>query len=66
MFCCNHLQASALASEELVGDNQYHCEGCGRKCDAERQMQLRSLPPYLCLSLQRFVFDMQVRALFVL
>jgi hypothetical protein len=23
-------------------------------------MQLRSLPPYLCLSLQRFVFDMQV------
>jgi ubiquitin C-terminal hydrolase len=43
-----------------VGDNQYLCENCGCKCDAERQMQLRSLPPYLCLSLQRFVFDMQV------
>ena len=43
-----------------MGDNQYLCENCGCKCDAERQMQLRSLPPYLCLSLQRFVFDMQV------
>lgn len=55
-------QVSALASEELVGDNQYYCDSCGRKCNADRQMRLRSLPPYLCLSLQRFVFDMQVGA----
>eukprot|EP00879_Flechtneria_rotunda_P021061 GHRR01022187.1.p1 GENE.GHRR01022187.1~~GHRR01022187.1.p1 ORF type:complete len:771 (+),score=324.72 GHRR01022187.1:120-2432(+) len=50
---------SALSAEELVGDNQYFCEVCRSKCDAERQMRLRTLPPYLCLSLQRFVFDMQ-------
>ncbi|WIA08663.1 hypothetical protein OEZ85_008090 [Tetradesmus obliquus] len=59
MASLRHSMASALAPEELVGDNQYLCENCGCKCDAERQMQLRSLPPYLCLSLQRFVFDMQ-------
>jgi hypothetical protein len=54
-------QVYALSPEELVGDNQYYCDTCGTKCDAERQMRLRSLPPYLGLSLQRFVFDMQVQ-----
>jgi ubiquitin carboxyl-terminal hydrolase 48 len=49
-----------LSPEELVGDNQYRCDNCGGMCDADRQMRLRSLPPYLCLSLQRFTFDMQV------
>jgi hypothetical protein len=27
--------------------------------DATRQLQLRALPPMLCFSLQRFVFDFQ-------
>lgn len=26
-----------------------------------RQLHLASLPPYLCVSLQRFVFDLKVR-----
>ncbi|KAF8072683.1 UBP26 [Scenedesmus sp. PABB004] len=53
-----HSLVAALSPDELVGDNQYFCESCGTKCDAERQMALRSLPRYLCLSLQRFVFDL--------
>ncbi len=52
---------SALEVEHLAGDNQYACEHCGRKVDATRQLRLRTLPPYLCLSLKRFVFDLRVR-----
>ena len=55
------MQASLLGAERLEGDNQYFCGFCQAKVDAQRQIQLASLPPYLCLSLQRFVFDMKVR-----
>lgn len=55
---CN--QVAALAPDELVGDNQYYCDFCAAKCDADRRMRLRSLPPYLCLALQRFTYDQQV------
>ena len=64
--CCQYLlpflnlQADMLSAEELSGDNQYHCDFCGKKVDATRQLCLRQLPPYVCLSLQRFVFDMKV------
>ena len=54
-----HSAAAALARDELTGDNQYYCEVCACKRDADRQMALRSAPPYLCLSLQRFVFDLR-------
>ena len=54
------VQETLLGAEELTGDNQFHCSNCGCKRDATRQMRLRSLPPYLCLSLQRFVFSMKV------
>lgn len=54
------LQTSYLEPELLCGDNQYFCERCDAKVDATRQMRLRSLPPYLCLSLQRFVFKPEV------
>ena len=57
----SHAQMSALEVEHLTGDNQYACEHCGRKVDATRQLRLRTLPPYLCLSLKRFVFDLRVR-----
>ena len=55
------VQADMLSAEELSGDNQYHCDFCGKKVDATRQLCLRQLPPYLCFSLQRFVFDMKVQ-----
>lgn len=49
-----------LAPEILEGDNQYYCDHCGQKQDAARQLIVKDLPPVLCLSLQRFVFDLQV------
>ncbi|KAL0020878.1 hypothetical protein WJX77_005350 [Trebouxia sp. C0004] len=54
-----HSLADMLCKEELSGDNQYLCDFCGKKVDATRQLCLRQLPPYLCMSLQRFVFDMK-------
>jgi ubiquitin C-terminal hydrolase len=51
---------SLLSPEELVGDNQYDCAFCHGKRDATRRMVLRRLPPFLSLSLQRFVFDQRV------
>eukprot|EP00798_Chlamydomonas_sp_ICE-L_P029276 gene29276-12519_t len=50
---------TSLETEALEGDNQYWCEFCSAKTDASRQMALRTVPPYLCLQLQRFVFDYQ-------
>ncbi|KAK9803279.1 hypothetical protein WJX72_005931 [[Myrmecia] bisecta] len=49
--------ASLLEQEELVGENQYMCSFCQQKQDATRQLCLKAVPPYLCFSLQRFVFD---------
>lgn len=49
--------ASLLASELLCGENKYYCERCMTKSDATRRLCLHVLPPILCLSLQRFVFD---------
>ena len=54
-------QASLLGAERLAGDNQYFCGFCHAKVDARRQIRLASLPPYLSVSLQRFVFDMKAR-----
>lgn len=51
---------SLLAPEILEGDNQYFCDHCGEKRDAARQLIVKDLPPILCISLQRFVFDLQV------
>ena len=44
----------------MEGDNQFFCSFCQKKTDARRQMKLASMPPYLCVSLKRFVFDMKV------
>ena len=50
---------SLLAPEILDGDNQYLCEHCNCKRDATRQLVVKEMPPFLCLSLQRFVFDLK-------
>ena len=54
------MQMTSLECEHLEGDNQYFCDFCACKVDATRQMVLRRVPPYLCMQLQRFVFDYQV------
>lgn len=56
---------SLLAPEVLDGDNQYFCDTCNCKQDATRQLIVKDLPPFLCLSLQRFVFDLKVSVYFV-
>ena len=73
LFCCHDCSdenvlymrnadslGALLSPEILEGDNQYNCEHCNGKRDATRQLIIRQLPPILCLSLQRFVFDMKV------
>lgn len=48
-----------VAADALEGNNQYSCENCGCKQDADRQFCVRTLPPCLRINLQRFVFDWQ-------
>ena len=49
-----------LRVERMVGDEKYHCEGCGSKQEATRCCKLRELPPVLNLQLNRFQYDMQL------
>ena len=44
-------------SETLDGDNQYMCERCDMKCDAEKGLKLSKVPYILCLNLKRFAYD---------
>lgn len=44
-------------TETLSGDNQYFCEACNCKQDAQRVMSLTELPPVLNIQLSRYVFD---------
>lgn len=55
-------QASSLEAEVMDNDNKVNCEFCGTKTTFTRRHVLRHLPPLLCLSLQRFVFDYDVSA----
>merc|ERR1712054_214339 len=49
----------SLRPEQMVGDEQYQCDCCGRKTDAERGVELTSLPRVLTLQLKRFRYDMR-------
>ena len=48
-----------LTPEPMVGAEQYECEVCGKKTDAERGVQLVRLPTILTLQLKRFGYDMK-------
>jgi ubiquitin C-terminal hydrolase len=43
-------------AEPLTGVNQYECERCKTKCDAEKSLSLSQLPETLCLHLKRFSY----------
>ncbi|KAL1519014.1 hypothetical protein AB1Y20_003283 [Prymnesium parvum] len=45
---------ATLAPEQLVGDDQYECDKCKCKRDAERGVRLSVLPPILVIHLKRF------------
>ena len=49
----------AVPSMQLKPLSVYHPLCLIRQVDATRQQELRSLPPVLCMSLRRFVFDFQ-------
>jgi hypothetical protein len=57
---CNHTPtlrpAPAGCREALTGSDQYMCEVCGRKCDADKRISIASLPEVLCIHLKRFSF----------
>lgn len=48
-----------LAPEAMRGAEQYECECCGRKTDAERGVRLHTLPPVLTLQLKRFRYELR-------
>ena len=48
---------SYLTSEMLTGENQYECDRCGGKQDAERSIQILEPPEHLILTQLRFYYD---------
>lgn len=64
LLCVNDLIDFYLKPERLSGDNQYHCDSCGKLQDGERQIQIVESPQYLILTLLRFTYDtkLQIRA----
>jgi len=49
-----------LKPEQLNGANQYFCDRCACKVDAERGVALRRLPRVLALQLKRFRYDFRL------
>mmetsp|Transcript_19455 Transcript_19455/g.19462 ORF Transcript_19455/g.19462 Transcript_19455/m.19462 type:complete len:376 (-) Transcript_19455:2017-3144(-) len=47
------------AKSRLDGKNQYFCETCSKKVDAEICTKIKQLPPILTFSLCRFEYDMK-------
>ena len=43
--------------EELIKDNQYMCEKCQKKVDAEKYFEIKQLPKILICALNRFEYD---------
>ena len=46
-----------IAPDALEGNNQYFCDNCSMKTDADRMFCIRKVPPCLRLNLSRFNFD---------
>ena len=55
------LQIEALKAfvkcETLDGNNQYFCEKCNKKCDAQKGLKFKHFPYLLTLHLKRFDYD---------
>ena len=43
-----------LKDDQLLGNNQYECQYCNTKCNAEKKSMLWSIPPRLIIQLKRF------------
>ena len=51
--------AQFFEMEGLVGDNQYFCEQCDRKVDADKGVRLDKLPTEITFNLMRFALDFE-------
>lgn len=47
----------SLSAEMLTGANKYKCSHCQSEQDAIRNTDLKLIPPYLQIQVNRFVFD---------
>eukprot|EP00160_Parvularia_atlantis_P006404 Unigene15595_Nuclearia_a/m.46527 Unigene15595_Nuclearia_a/g.46527 ORF Unigene15595_Nuclearia_a/g.46527 Unigene15595_Nuclearia_a/m.46527 type:complete len:934 (+) Unigene15595_Nuclearia_a:25-2826(+) len=54
------LVKAAWDPEQLVGDNQYMCDKCGRRVDGQRHLGFDKAPKYLAVQLGRFQYDVQL------
>ena len=48
-----------LRNELFEKENRYHCNGCGKKVNAQKSIKLSKLPPILTVNLQRSKFDLE-------
>ena len=46
-----------LKPEILEGDNQYNCDKCNKKVNAEKGLKIIKSPPVLVIHLARFTID---------
>ncbi|GFR86412.1 ubiquitin carboxyl-terminal hydrolase 38-like [Elysia marginata] len=51
-----------LKSEQLTGDNKYHCDKCGKLQDGERSITISESPNYLILTLLRFSYNTKLQS----
>ena len=57
----NELLSHYLSPERLEGENQYHCDRCGKLQDGERTIGIIDSPRYLILTLLRFAYDTKLQ-----
>jgi ubiquitin carboxyl-terminal hydrolase 47 len=46
-----------MKPELLNGDNQYACQPCNKKVDAEKGIKIEKVPEVISVILNRFAFD---------
>ena len=46
-----------IKPEKLTGDNQYFCDKCGKKVNAEKGLKITHCPQVLSVHLARFTLD---------
>jgi ubiquitin carboxyl-terminal hydrolase 8 len=49
-----------LKDDQLIGNNQYECDYCNAKSDAEKKLLLWSIPPRLIIQLKRFTNNSRI------
>ena len=52
---------SATKHDVLNGENQYFCEDCEGKVDAEKFLNFEKLPNFLIISLKRLIYDVSLQ-----